>query len=279
MLHLSNREELVRAAQSLPIIEKVALCISSGSGIKDISEIDRPERELDGWIVYVDEQQRGIAVYLGEMLPSDTPLRRRLNYVTHAQKLARCFGSHEGTFHLQLCETSVCPPDWQVYRVSLRAGALLCASSPMKPELVFHGIHLAHVDPKVVLSLQAYAKWNERISIGAWQDYTSLALVCDDQSIRGCVTFFGEGEMLVDTSCVQVDADQSSGSSVHVRIDLGEVQLSIEEVATLRAGTKLEVAADFPLRCYLRIGSATLAVGEISRVDGGLRISLKEIIS
>lgn len=279
MLHLTNRDELARASKLFPLIEKVALCMSSGSAVKVVEEAGHPEKELAGWIVYADEQQCGIAIHLGEMVPSETPLRRRVNYVTHAQRLARCFGAREGAFPLHLCETLVCPPDWIAYRVSLRTGTLLCATSVPTPELIFQGIHLTRPERRVTLTLQAYAAWNAGISIGSSQEYRNLALVFDDQGVRGCVTFVEEGAMLVDTSCVQIDTEPSSGSSVHVRVDLGEVQLSIDEVAALRAGSKLEVAAEFPLQCYLRIGTATLAVGEISRVDGGLRITLTEIIS
>jgi flagellar motor switch/type III secretory pathway protein FliN len=64
-----------------------------------------------------------------------------------------------------------------------------------------------------------------------------------------------------------------------VRIDLGEIRLSLEMLTALRAGTAIELDTTFPTECYLRIGATTLAKGMVRSCDSGLTIDIEEVFS
>jgi flagellar motor switch/type III secretory pathway protein FliN len=279
MLQLSNREDLVRNTEFIPLIEQVGLCVSSGSTVRAIVESDQAAKERADWIVYADDRSRGIALNAGGVAPDATPLRRHINYAVQAQKLARCFRAHEGAPPLYLQDTCACPAEWRVFRVSLATGDLLCAVSLSCPELVIHALRRTRSPAKAQVALQAHLQWNESIAIGALQVFTGVLVTVADQDISGSLSISGEGYMTVSPVNVEPASKEISQASVQVRVDLGEIELTLEELAALRVGTKLELAVEFPLQCYLRIGSSTLGVGEISRVDGGMQLTLKEMIA
>jgi flagellar motor switch/type III secretory pathway protein FliN len=73
-------------------------------------------------------------------------------------------------------------------------------------------------------------------------------------------------------------AGQIDDLGVRVAIEIGEVELSLGELAGLRAGSRVELSAELPLRCYLKVGVTTIAVGELEQVDDGLQILVREVI-
>jgi len=67
--------------------------------------------------------------------------------------------------------------------------------------------------------------------------------------------------------------------SLGVRLDLGEIEIGIEELLALRAGSSIELTSEAPLRCFLRIGATTLAAGEIAIQGDKLSIRVTESLS
>lgn len=279
MLTIRNREGLARSALLIPLIEQIALCISCGSSVRAIVESDEESRALPDWLIYADEHSRGIAVHPYDSVPAETPLRRRINYASHARKLVGCFGARQGEFPLYLREATLCPASWHVFRVSLRHGDLLCAASLPTPEVAFHGLHRAHQPVKVHMTFHSHVMWSQDISLGATQVFSNFSVVSEDHGLRGTLNISEEGLMTVTTSAVEQNSGEVSQAPLQIRVDLGEIELTLSELAALRAGSRIELETELPLQCYLRIGSSTLGVGEISRAQNGLRITLKEMIA
>jgi flagellar motor switch/type III secretory pathway protein FliN len=279
MLRLNNREELLRAAQLVPLIEEMALCVSSGDAVEAIIRADSALGRLPGWIVYADDHNGGIALHPYEVSPAATLLRRCITFASHAQKVVRCFGGGQGRFPLYLCEEEVCPAEWHIFKVTLKHGDFLCAVSFPAPELVFGGVQQVQPHRKVPIALQAQVEWVGGISIGASQVFDSIFAGCIDQEIFGYLRISEERIMTFSSLRAEQQQERTGNGEVRVRLDLGDIELSLPEVAALRVGSELELEVELPLRCYLRIGSTTLAVGEIVRAETGLRITLTEIHS
>jgi len=77
----------------------------------------------------------------------------------------------------------------------------------------------------------------------------------------------------------EVERERSGMAGALIRLDLGEIELSLEEIVALRSGTAIELKADMPLRCFMRVGSTTLAQGELRTEERGLVLVVKEVMS
>ena len=69
----------------------------------------------------------------------------------------------------------------------------------------------------------------------------------------------------------------SMSDSVMVQLNLGEIELSLSQLAALRSGSRIELDAQMPFKCALRIGATTLATGEINQIDNRLSVRILEI--
>jgi flagellar motor switch/type III secretory pathway protein FliN len=61
-------------------------------------------------------------------------------------------------------------------------------------------------------------------------------------------------------------------------VDLGSLELTLEEIAALRAGHLLDLDSQLPAACFLRIGSTVIAEGVLDSAPAGLVIQLKKIV-
>jgi flagellar motor switch/type III secretory pathway protein FliN len=279
MLALRNQRELAEDAELVPLIEQLALCVTSGSGVRALERIeDSAVKDMLGWVVFSDSEGRGIGINLSGFVPDKTPLRRRLNVVHQARKLVECFTSDAAPFPLYLQEDPLCPEDWRVFRASVRAGSFLCAASFPTTELSFQGIHVARSLPWVRVPLAAELAWSGEIVRGASQLVGHVRVVNDEQRICGRLFLSEEGSMAIETSVAEQESVQQRAYDVIVRIDLGEVQLSLEQLSALRSGSVIELDAKPPVSCFLRVGGTTLAQGELIVDEVGLRLTNKDVI-
>jgi flagellar motor switch/type III secretory pathway protein FliN len=77
-------------------------------------------------------------------------------------------------------------------------------------------------------------------------------------------------------------ADEGEANTVEVRpiplrIDLGSLELSVEEIAALRPGAQLEIDGSFPAECFLRIGATALARGVLEVGGDGFMLRVEEV--
>ena len=279
MLALRNGHELAEHAELVPLIEQLALCVTSGSGVRALERIEEPAvKEMLGWVVFSDAEGRGIGINLSGFTPDKTPLRRRLNAVHQARKVVECFTGHAAPFPLYLQEDLLCPDDWRVFMASVRAGSFMCAASFPTPELSFQGIHVARSLPWVRVPLVAELAWSGEIISGASQLLKHVRVVNNEQRIIGRLFLSKEGIMAIETSIAEQEIVHEGASDVIMRVDLGEVQLPLEQLSALRSGSVIELDAKPPVTCFLRVGGTTLAQGELVVDEDGLRLTIKELI-
>ena len=63
-----------------------------------------------------------------------------------------------------------------------------------------------------------------------------------------------------------------------VRIDLGEIEISLADIIGIRSGSVSRLGPGGPHRCFLRIGSSTLAEGEVLTEGDALRVTITRVI-
>jgi flagellar motor switch/type III secretory pathway protein FliN len=287
MLSSASRKRLGEDAQLLPLVEQLAECVESGSPILSIKRAAIPAYATPGWMVFCDPQQLGIAVNLQGVVPSRTNLRLRLHIIQYARRIIDSFGGRE-QFPLRLIETDMCPTSWIGYEVYVPNGAILCAVS-LPPPLLLPASPLAACRTTRVQRVSAisvnfvgYARWCGIVSVGETQVMGVLKVECPQQRLWGEITVSEGGIMRVqreDPPSLKSEGAGADSDSVGVlvRFDIGDVELLLHELAALRSGATIELEADLPLRCFMRVGSTTIAQGELSLGERGLMLLVTEV--
>jgi hypothetical protein len=94
--------------------------------------------------------------------------------------------------------------------------------------------------------------------------------------------FFIEGRLVIDKEkgmAIEVVSEVEQGNILPaVRIDLGELEISLADVLGLRAGSVVKLGPYAPLKCFLRIGSSTLAEGEFRSLEDGAVIEITKVL-
>lgn len=277
MLQVKNRDLLREQSALVPLIEQIALCVSSGSPVRRVSAQDGAERESPGWVVFQNDEGEGIGVNLSGFVPSATVLRRRLTHVLNAQKLARCFGGAQ-KMPLYLSIHDECPEEWRIFRTEVRAGSFLCASSFPTPPLEFRGIHATRAPAKMSLRVAGWVPWSGDFVEGATARVSRIDVEIVGQRIAAKLFVSEGGFMNVQRDESQESLVESEGSAL-VRVDIGEIELSLAELMALRAGSVIELDVESPMKCFLRLGATTLAEGELSIADQTVSLTLTTVVA
>ena len=79
---------------------------------------------------------------------------------------------------------------------------------------------------------------------------------------------------------VRISGDQSGGfgDTASVRLDLGEIEISVRELLELRPGSVLNLGAKPPLPCALLVGTTSLAQGVIECIGETLRVRITKSV-
>jgi flagellar motor switch/type III secretory pathway protein FliN len=126
----------------------------------------------------------------------------------------------------------------------------------------------------VLGELGADPDWRERTFI----EIDRLAFEIESQAVCGSLCVWGENGMAM-------HGDERGGAvslgdrGVLMRLDLGDIDLSLDEIVALRAGSVIELEGGTPLRCFMRVGSTVLAEGEVSVKDARLIVRVVSVLS
>jgi flagellar motor switch/type III secretory pathway protein FliN len=278
MIQIANRTELERQAEDIPLVERLVECVMPGAHIRSVEPLLVGLECASPWIVFADEQGRGMALNLAGVVPNKTTLRQRLNWVDFARTVVRCFTTDPAHFPLRLQDTSSCPESWRHYQVKVGEGTLVCAASLPSPPIALQTHNQFDETVRVTLALQSCLVWRADISVGASQIFPDMPVVCVDQRCSGRLRISQEGTMTVAMMKHSDDIQAVSPQSLAIRVEIGEFELTLKELAGMRAGTLIELQSHFPLRCYLRIGTSTVGIGELVPADSGVRLTIQELL-
>lgn len=284
-LKIKNRDLLLKNASATPFIEELTSAVSD-ERILEITKVTDSERlKASGWLVlHTAEGSQGIA-FNSEAFNklSRTGLRARINSVHKLKAIISKFGI-ERSRGLRLVNRFDCPSDWIAYRVDTSSGVVLVAFSegalrdeylPALAQYTERALRLV-ASKRMRIRILGELEWSGLICVGDLRCFSALNFCCLEQDIGGEI-FITEGGCLAMQREELVDEFNKVG--VRVAIDIGEVELSLGELAGLRAGHRIELGAQMPLRCYMRVGVTTIAVGELEQVDDGLQIVVREVLS
>lgn len=282
MLSVENRQHLQDDGALMPIVERMVQCVAPGWSIDSIERGAPSLLEAPGWVVFSDQQQRGFAVNLEGWSPSRSGLRLKLRAVQYAQQIIEAF-AEQGDFALHFTDREVCPDSWTVYQVGVRDGVVLCAVSLPAPDVVTEASHVSWGALAVAIPLTGYIHVESSVSVGDTLVVSTLRVECPEQRVVGSVIVSEEGVMTIQRDSVATaaveDADVAPQATALVRLDIGEIELSLKELAALRAGTAIELSSETPVKCCMRVGATMLAQGELSIDGGSLVLKITQIVN
>lgn len=271
MLTLVNQQALTERAAILPCIEALTCRMLRVARVCGIDEVESSLVQKGGWIVASDAEQRGIGFHLYESDLGTTPLRSRIERVRSVCVVAEWL-ARGGTSGWQVHEEMSLPQGWRVLRVITEVGALLCGVSfPVSERITL--CRRAEVQwPIAKLHIAGCLSLLQLISEGDTISVNEFLVEFEGQGFGGRFSVSDTGGLCIKPS-IKGEAMKCVENGVRLRLDLGDVELGLDEVVALRAGSVLELEGGLPLRCFVRVGASALAEGEISVVEK--RFSLK----
>lgn len=274
-LTVRNRDALQERARSLPVIEAMLGEIVPAKHIRSIEVVSSSVCAEPGWIVLQDVRGRGLGINIMGVEPACTTLRRHIVCARGAHKLAHWMrGISTSGFTLRA--DPGCPQGWGMVRVTTDSGSFLYAASECG---VIAGRSpsergMPRVALRVVGTVVAKPEWFEQGII----EVDRLAFEIESQNVRGSLYVCAEKGMGIHVE--EDSAIESPGDSgVLMRLDLGDIELSLNEVVALRAGSVIELQGTEPLRCYMRVGSTVLAEGEVAVKEDRIVVRVVSTIS
>lgn len=111
-------------------------------------------------------------------------------------------------------------------------------------------------------------------SVAELTDAPGLSLRLPDGVRIECVGRAGRDEVIVR----RVDMEHGGEERLPVEVDLGRIELSVQELLMLRAGSEVVLGLPGELRGVMRVEGSVWAVGRVHLLPEGVRLEIEEIL-
>lgn len=270
MLVVSNKHELSQAVNAVRVAEVLIETIGGSAPVQRIDRLDDPVGNFSSKWMLFGQETLGFALNIKHSKSQCSLLNEKLAFVRNAKSIAR-FLDGNGSDDLRLYLVDNYPSSWRCYRLMSDNSEIFIALNDGVQSLL--NITQPESYRMVRLPLHALISWSGSIHVGAAVDLPELIVLCREQRIAARFLFSSEGVI----SMEQSNEMNSTSDSVMVQLNLGEIELSLSQLAALRSGSRIELDTQMPLQCALRIGATTLAAGEINQTDNRLSVRILEI--
>ena len=228
---------------------------------------ERAARERD-WLTTGSGQIWSVALNSEVFIPTGAALVRSQVGLSIAQAIAE--GVPEEVFEdADTIIATACPPpaQWSCIELVTSFGSVLCMGV-FSPTLLYRKriSSLTSATRRVRVRLVGHGELATNPIVGARVPLRELSLSIPELGIG--IQLFVEEKLMVEVDG-ETQREHTSGA-IPVRIDLGSLELSLEEIAALREGHRLELDAQLPTACFLRIGHLVIAEASLEQSDAGL---------
>jgi flagellar motor switch/type III secretory pathway protein FliN len=270
MLVVFNKHELSQAANAVRLAEVLIETIGGSAPVQRVDRLDDPVGNFTSKWMLFGQETGGFALNIKHSNVQCSLLNEKLAFVRNAKSIAR-FLDENSSDDLLLHLVDNYPSSWSSYRLMSDNSEIFIALNDGAQSLL--NITQPEIYRMVRLPLHALISWSGSIHVGAAVDLPELVVLCQEQQIAARFLFSSEGVISMERS----NEMNSMSDSVMVQLNLGEIELSLSQLAALRSGSRIELDAQVPFKCALRIGATTLATGEINQIDNRLSVRILEI--
>jgi hypothetical protein len=293
-MKLRSRERLLHTAFIEEVARRVLSSLSQQVVVESVYAVPSLSSSEIGstaaWLTVGSGELWRVALLSPVFLPAAAALARSRAALSVAGTIAEIIGDEMSENVCRDADTIVTsssapPVGWSGVEVHTPFGTLLCVGvfDPSLRGLV----ELPQVTSRVQsvtssanvrglrLPLVGYGKLpGAALRVGGTINLADLVLCIPDA--EATVRVFMEDGLMMELEAVK--QRESVAGAVPVRVDLGSLELTLEEIAALRAGHLLDLDSQLPAACFLRIGSTVIAEGVLDSAPAGLVIQLKKIV-
>jgi hypothetical protein len=286
MLTADNRLSLQQDYFLLPLIEGIAHTLKPGHGVSLIEKFKIGAAPPDpGWIVF-GNNELGFAVNTHGDRLTKSGVGFRLLLVSDAREISQKMKNFIST-DLKLNLIAQCPSSWACYRVDIGGCEVSFALSTSMSTITNPSVSYKRIQDRLVrVPIYGELSWDGVICVGASAVISDFVFYLPTQGLSVKISL--SGEELIKMEPVELNKSinklprevdvESQGDSVIVQVNLGEMELSLRELAALRNGTCIELSASLPLECCLRVGITTLAKGELASHEDKMLLTIREVL-
>ncbi len=267
---IHNREALRAECALQPFARYISGLLTSSRVIRELVYDAPPPRH--GWVVFQGEGERGFGVAFDEAQAPLSTLQRSLNLVRCAHAVVKGFGGPR-SFPLSLSLRSEPPESWRVCKVVGVVGTVWCGSSIPVLEPPERAVGEAR-NPRVRTRLLALLASLSEVAIGARFEVETFLVQLPE------IDIVGRGYVKGGTMTMEVEEpkDVLEQHVPGVRLDLGEIEVLLSDLVSLRPGAVVDLGGASLERCYLRVGSTILAEGRFATRDGKLTLAIESVV-
>lgn len=277
MLKLRETEALSEYVVLAPLAEQVVLQVLGIPPDSIRRDAAGETHVMPGWSVFEDDEGRGIALNLKRGDTDTTQLQGRFNLFQQSLAVAGALKTLGGKAELYLRDGDTCPSDWATFCVEVDTRTIGCAVSCAPPRLVAHEPRRTIQEAVIALNLTAWCAWEGAVAVGEYREMSMLRIALGQGDVTGVLCRREEGGMTMQIKGVESDERGLGEEYMPVKIDLGEVRLSLEQLMAVRRGMELSLDAEIPLRCYMRVGATAIAEAVLEIQPDGVRLTIIDV--
>jgi hypothetical protein len=277
MLKLRETEALSEYGALAPLVEQVILQVVGIPPDNIRRDATGETHVTPGWSVFEDDEGRGIAVNLQRGNADTTQLQGRFNLFQQTLVVAGALKALSSEAELCLSDGDTCPSDWAMFYVEVDTRTIGCAVSGPPPRLMAHEPRRTLRDAVIAVHLTALCAWEGAVAVGEYREMSTLRVALGQGDVTGVLCRREEGEMTMQLKGVEGDERGLGEENMPVKIDLGEVRLSLEQLLAVRRGMEISLDAEMPLRCYMRIGTTIIAEAVLELESNGVRLTIVDV--
>lgn len=268
MLILRNGATLRRDRAFHPLIDAVAEALAPGAHAHGVQRLAPAPQRPTPWLVLQGERDagEGLAVWTDTLDRSATSLRRASSHVRYAALLMARFGGMGG-LSLVMSDAVAPAPSWLCFNVQVNGDSFVFACSE---GVIERGVW--NCEPprrRMMVALPVIGV------VLPWEGHElrlrELRVMIPSLHREGIMrTGTGSGLRIEIVEGEMVEEEPK----VIVQVELGELEVELESLLSLRPGSVVEVGGQMPLVCALRLGSSRIAQGLLELQESGFLLRI-----
>ncbi len=268
-----NKDELELERRLMPYVDMCAALLVEEGKPKSVSRQRSEDAPEDDWLVLTTSMGAGFAVRELGTWAGLSAIQKQINRITVLKAIARASQGCDQQ-RVSLSEDSFPPNEWVFFRVCLVQGDLWCAMSTTPPA-IGGVVERKRGAPFVRVRVLGELSCEGSTGVGCRIELGGMSVAIPDLHAHGRLLFKKERGMAIEIGSIGEGHDRIVPG---VRLDLGEIEISLAEVSGLGSGSVICLGPVAPHRCFLRIGSSTIAEGEVSTEGDELRVTITRVV-
>lgn len=270
---IANRDELRSTSATVPVAYHLSRVLSGSKVVHEVAEKSFEEAPETGWIIFQGIDGCGFGVQHGELMKGSSTIQRTLEYVRGAEAVVKSFGGI-GAFSLELSLEGSPPSDWRFQRIDALVGELWLATSTQPPPLKV-SVEAREMNPSVRCKVECYIPDVAELVVEQVVRCERMRVSVPEVGVSGRLLSSKGGEMSIE---VESHGEVYEQHIPGVRIDLGEIEVRLSDLVSLRPGVVVNLGEVTLERCYLRLGATMLAEGRFSSKGGDLLLTIDSVL-